>query len=219
MEASGLHIAAFEPLPPIANVLRINLAANLPQKAEVREEGLGREKVGAVPFTYYPSCPGESTRRPNERLATLTAVAKAADDACAAAEAEFEKKQQRSGLAKHEARARKRPRSDSQVGLGVPGVLGRGGGSHSGADHHGQSDERDGSDSSEGARALLAAYQEIRAQAQAELSAATRSGSSGSPEEEESTSRPTGGIPVVFDCGKALNSRRFRTRARGGRIF
>lgn len=96
-QAPGLRILAFEPLPPIAAVLWRNIRSvfgsgnddaspaffqSAPPVFEVREEALGRETDTAVPFTYYPTSPGESTRNPAERLETLRRVAEAAKKAC-----------------------------------------------------------------------------------------------------------------------------------------
>ena len=99
-QAPGLRILAFEPLPPIAAVLKRNLWLTFgaekedalpaffhsaPPVFEVREEALGREAATAALFTYYPTSPGESTRNPAERLETLRRVAEAAKKACAEA--------------------------------------------------------------------------------------------------------------------------------------
>jgi FkbM family methyltransferase len=87
LQAPGLRILAFEPIPPIAMILRRNFLSNFhaqgtlpPPVFEIREEALGRESATAVPFTYYPTSPGESTRHPTERLDTLSRVAKAAKE-------------------------------------------------------------------------------------------------------------------------------------------
>jgi|GEM_PF-6410436 FkbM family methyltransferase len=88
LQAPTLRILAFEPLPPIATILRRNLRSNFEAQAtlldpvfEIREEALGRETASGVPFTYYPTSPGESTRHPDERLGTLRRVAEVAKEA------------------------------------------------------------------------------------------------------------------------------------------
>jgi FkbM family methyltransferase len=86
-QASGLRIAAIEPLPPIVSVLQANLTANSENEGVLRFEfavlplALGESKSSAC-FTYFPTSPGESTRNPIERLDTLRRVVSATQTAC-----------------------------------------------------------------------------------------------------------------------------------------
>jgi len=93
LEAPGLRLACFEPLPPCVDVLSRNVNGLVGgiggcSAVAVVPFALGACAESGESFTYYPTQPGESTRYPEERLATLTRVAEAARHAFARAEAE-----------------------------------------------------------------------------------------------------------------------------------
>lgn len=64
------EVIAFEPMPDLAEVVRRNVELRGYQDVTVIEVGLGDVAQTAVPFTYYPMLPSNSTRYPqsDERL-------------------------------------------------------------------------------------------------------------------------------------------------------
>lgn len=63
------HILAFEPAPPIFDILRRNLTLHkIPtQDVDVYACALGSESVASKPLTYFPNAPGNSTFVPGEK--------------------------------------------------------------------------------------------------------------------------------------------------------
>lgn len=66
-EFPGARVLAFEPIPPIYEALRANLAARGIEGVETRRLALGRLPEAGVHFTFYPSLPGNSTRYPEQK--------------------------------------------------------------------------------------------------------------------------------------------------------
>ncbi|MDT3396245.1 FkbM family methyltransferase [Streptomyces sp. B1866] len=61
------RVIAFEPAPETLDALRRNLALHGVEGVTIYPHGLAAEPAAAVPFTYYPDLPGNSTLHPEEK--------------------------------------------------------------------------------------------------------------------------------------------------------
>jgi FkbM family methyltransferase len=68
------EILAFEPMPQSAALFRRNLALHELQAVVLHEVALGQVPETAVPFTFYPRIPGNSTRHPEVKVAAKAAL-------------------------------------------------------------------------------------------------------------------------------------------------
>jgi FkbM family methyltransferase len=73
-ERPGASILAFEPVPETAAVLRRNIEFHRLSAIDVHDIALGSEPDDAVPFTYYPALPGNSTRYPAQKAQALAVL-------------------------------------------------------------------------------------------------------------------------------------------------
>lgn len=67
-------ILAFEPVPETAAVFRRNAELHRLSAVDVREVALGSRPERDAPFTYYPALPGNSTRYPAQKAASIAAL-------------------------------------------------------------------------------------------------------------------------------------------------
>jgi FkbM family methyltransferase len=70
------EVLAFEPAPVSAGVLRQNISLHQLEGVQVKEIALGTVAEQAVPFTYYPATPANSTRYPDEKDLQKTVMAR-----------------------------------------------------------------------------------------------------------------------------------------------